>query len=194
MPEYQPVTTIDQIAAHVSDDTIAGLGLRKVLLGYLTCAEWCDINSDHQDDLPDDWQDDWQGWEPTTLHESADECRQLLCQIALAVPRFGELLDELGYDGREDRFGHDFWLTRNRHGVGFWDRSELSEECPAEFILIPGHDNAPHPAYPPSNELGNVSGRAGETVGDWLSRLAKVYGETYAEYFADSKTSAVYNG
>lgn len=24
-----------------------------------------------------------------------------------------------------ERAGHDFWLTRNRHGVGFWDRSEL---------------------------------------------------------------------
>ena len=22
----------------------------------------------------------------------------------------------------EDRAGHDFWLTRNGHGVGFWDR------------------------------------------------------------------------
>jgi hypothetical protein len=22
----------------------------------------------------------------------------------------------------EDRAGHDFWLTRNRHGAGFWDR------------------------------------------------------------------------
>lgn len=24
--------------------------------------------------------------------------------------------------------GHDFWLTRNGHGAGFWDRSELDEE------------------------------------------------------------------
>jgi hypothetical protein len=22
----------------------------------------------------------------------------------------------------EDRAGHDFWLTRNRHGAGYWDR------------------------------------------------------------------------
>ena len=25
-------------------------------------------------------------------------------------------------DETEDRAGHDFWLTRNRHGAGFWDR------------------------------------------------------------------------
>lgn len=24
--------------------------------------------------------------------------------------------------GREEQFGHDFWLTRNGHGAGFWDR------------------------------------------------------------------------
>jgi hypothetical protein len=24
-------------------------------------------------------------------------------------------------------FGHDFWLTRNGHGTGFWDREELKE-------------------------------------------------------------------
>ena len=28
-----------------------------------------------------------------------------------------------GYD--EARAGHDFWLTRNGHGTGFWDRDEL---------------------------------------------------------------------
>lgn len=27
----------------------------------------------------------------------------------------------------EARAGHDFWLTRNGHGVGFLDRDELSE-------------------------------------------------------------------
>ncbi len=28
-----------------------------------------------------------------------------------------------------EQFGHDFWLTRNRHGAGFWDRGldELGE-------------------------------------------------------------------
>lgn len=23
------------------------------------------------------------------------------------------------------QYGHDFWLTRNGHGAGFWDRREL---------------------------------------------------------------------
>lgn len=25
----------------------------------------------------------------------------------------------------DDSAGHDFWLTRNRHGAGFWDRDYL---------------------------------------------------------------------
>jgi len=24
-------------------------------------------------------------------------------------------------DGRQEQAGHDFWLTRNHHGCGFWD-------------------------------------------------------------------------
>lgn len=29
----------------------------------------------------------------------------------------------LDYDGTDEQAGHDFWLTRNRHGAGFWDRA-----------------------------------------------------------------------
>lgn len=36
------------------------------------------------------------------------------------------------YDNREytdaEMAGHDFFLTRNHHGAGFWDRDALSEE------------------------------------------------------------------
>lgn len=32
--------------------------------------------------------------------------------------------DESGFLGQ---VGHDFWLTRNGHGAGFWDRQELEE-------------------------------------------------------------------
>ena len=32
------------------------------------------------------------------------------------------------YGGWESRLGYDLWLTRNRHGSGFWDRNELDDE------------------------------------------------------------------
>ncbi len=34
--------------------------------------------------------------------------------------------DRDGYSAT--RAGHDFWLTRNGHGAGFWDRDELKED------------------------------------------------------------------
>jgi len=35
------------------------------------------------------------------------------------VDKAGDLLDEMD----SEQIGHDFWLTRNGHGAGFWDRS-----------------------------------------------------------------------
>lgn len=59
--------------------------------------------------------------------------------------------DEMNYD--EDDAGHDFWLTRNRHGAGFWD-GDLDEAVGealtkaahafGEFDLYVGDDGAVH--------------------------------------------------
>lgn len=43
-------------------------------------------------------------------------CRQWLDEIA----------GQAAYD--DERAGHDFWFTRQGHGVGYWDREELHEE------------------------------------------------------------------
>lgn len=51
-----------------------------------------------------------------------------------------------------DYNGHDFWLTRNRHGAGFWDRglgatgahlTRAAQAC-GEFDLYIGDDNQVH--------------------------------------------------
>jgi len=47
--------------------------------------------------------------EPATLAEMAKDCRQFQAKHADLIG------DEL------EQAGHDFWLTRNRHGAGFWD-------------------------------------------------------------------------
>ncbi len=47
------------------------------------------------------------------------------------VEKAGTLLDGMN----EEQVGHDFWLTRNGHGAGFWDRGlgevgkKLTEIC-----------------------------------------------------------------
>lgn len=53
------------------------------------------------------------------------------------VDKAGSLLD--GID--EEQIGHDFWLTRNGHGAGFWDRDlgEIGEKLTAickEFVAV----------------------------------------------------------
>lgn len=193
MPQYQPVTTIDQIAERIPDDTIAGLSLRGVVLGYLTAAEWCDINSDHDEQLPDDWQELWQGWTPATIDSAADDCRAFLCEVSSAVPMIGDYLTECGYNVRredytgDERFGHDFWLTRNGHGAGFWDRSELADPLPTEYLIIPnGHG--------PNRPDGSLACVIPEDVGDWLSRVCKLHGSAYAQYNAETNQGEVYSG
>ena len=63
-------------------------------------------------------------------HDLSDEARS---QMGADVERFFNGLSELGLDlsgHTDERIAHDFWLTRNGHGAGFWDGdyADLGEE------------------------------------------------------------------
>ena len=66
-------------------------------LAYIECAEWAE-NCEMTDEEVQD-----------AALDCADFCES-----------FGPLMWDNGLDA--ERCGHDFWLTRNRHGAGFWDR------------------------------------------------------------------------
>lgn len=54
----------------------------------------------------------------------------IMADCAAFQTEAGELL-ALAYEQRSygaDSAGHDFWLTRNGHGSGFWDRDDLKVE------------------------------------------------------------------
>lgn len=36
----------------------------------------------------------------------------------------------------DEQAGHDFYLTRNRHGAGFWDREQIPEKHGAELTAL----------------------------------------------------------
>lgn len=89
------------------------------------------------------WADCEEGTYPTCSPEEELKARQaceafmLQCEAAgglfsQAVARFAH-----GYGAHPDSgsaeaaFGHDFWLTRQGHGTGFWDRKELGKELGA---------------------------------------------------------------
>ncbi len=82
--------------------------------GYLDCAEWL-LNEDDKDK-------DCNGWSPDAIKQAAADCGDF--QSANETLLFS-YEDETGRDWA--CAGHDFWLTRNHHGAGFWDRG--SHEC-----------------------------------------------------------------
>lgn len=55
---------------------------------------------------------------PETLEEMRQDCADFID---------GNTEDLEASDLSAESAGHDFWLTRNRHGAGFWDRG-LEEE------------------------------------------------------------------
>ena len=61
--------------------------------------------------------------DPDTLAKMADDCRRFQEENAADLALYDHpqwTAAELG--------GHDFWLTRNGHGCGFWDRNDCLPE------------------------------------------------------------------
>lgn len=55
-------------------------------------------------------------WSPESVARAEADCADFLCQCDESE------LDIGASDVSEfERAGHDLWLTRNRHGAGFWD-------------------------------------------------------------------------
>lgn len=81
---------------------------------------------------------------PETLQKMQEDCRKFQEESATLLLQAYDSLR--GYE--EANAGHDFWLTRNGHGAGFWDRGlgdigeALSEKARAfrEFNLYVGDD------------------------------------------------------
>ena len=73
----------------------------KILESYLECALWTE-------DIK----------EKTIYDVGTSTKTTAKNDIAAFVERSGNLLE--GWE--DEQIGHDFWLTRNGHGAGFWDR------------------------------------------------------------------------
>jgi hypothetical protein len=84
--------------------------LEAVQRGYVECAFW----SSHDDDGTPFERTDHE------LSEEADASMRADCADFL------ELLERENVNWSavwgDEQLGHDFWLTRNGHGAGFWDR------------------------------------------------------------------------
>jgi len=83
--------------------------LDTFMASYVETALW---SSTDDDGVPLDENYGPQDIAPRTISDMEKDCVSF-------VQHHGELLDVSGLTAK--RAGHDFWLTRNRHGAGFWD-------------------------------------------------------------------------
>lgn len=108
MPEFIPQHTPDDLADMVQ--------------GYLDCAEWL------LDD--DERKRECRGWSQEAIAEAKEDCERFVRYNEAAI---NEFLETTGHG--MDFVGHSFWLNRNGHGTGFWDRDagdagdKLSDAC-----------------------------------------------------------------
>lgn len=79
---------------------------------YLEAAEWAGLADEDREAL--EAYNGRPSWDAETLARVSADCATFQRDNA-------ELLGEW----TEEQAGHDFYLTRNRHGAGFWDRGKV---------------------------------------------------------------------
>lgn len=82
--------------------------LQKMTLAYLECAAWLGEDGTKEDLAFDDFSIEAQC-------KAASDCADFLRHSDATTAISKKLWTP-------EQAGHDFWLTRNGHGAGFWDR------------------------------------------------------------------------
>lgn len=97
------------------------------ITGYITAALWADGMPYRADD-DDSEIEQFGGLEHLTMRPDGRERMAVDCRAFIAANETDLFLycDERSYDPSKgsvaEYAGHDFWLTRQGHGAGFWDR------------------------------------------------------------------------
>lgn len=108
-------------------DAITDAVIDQVLEHYITCALWASIDDDGD---PFD-----RNYEAGDIHKEA--VKRMRQEVEDFVREQKDLINLLPDSYGLDQLGHDFFLTRNGHGAGFWDRGlgpvgdALTEACKA---------------------------------------------------------------
>lgn len=90
--------------------------MEKFIDGYIECALWASTLGDDCG-TPMDQDHSIEDFPAETLEVMRADCVDFFEANQDAIEKF---CDAIGQD--ESYAGHDFWLTRNGHGAGFWDR------------------------------------------------------------------------
>ena len=93
--------------------------LNEFILGYVTCAIWASIGDDEQ---PLDEKYDSDDIAPETRKAMEKDCEKFIAENETILRHYEEEMATNPEYTDSEKAGHDFWLTRNGHGAGFWDR------------------------------------------------------------------------
>lgn len=114
----------------------------KFTTAYIACALW---SSTDEDGDPLDGIFDVSDITQTTLDRMCEDCEAFQDENEVTLSKAGN----------DKKNGHDFWLTRNGHGAGFWDRGysenvgtilSKSSKVYGSFDLYIGDDGKIHGA------------------------------------------------
>jgi hypothetical protein len=121
--------------------------------GYIACALWSSMdNANEQGGDPLDRNYSETDLAPETLERIKSDCAKFQADNAELLAQYTQRINRVTEDPPEAYAGHDFWLTRNGHGAGFWDRNlgelgdKLTEASKAfgECDLYVGDDKRLH--------------------------------------------------
>lgn len=97
-------------------------GMDEFTRAYIEAAFWTSTDeSDESGGRPMDENYGFQDLDEQSVQEIIQDCQKFQEENAADLEEFSELMSGKEWSGMEQA-GHDFWLTRNGHGVGFWDR------------------------------------------------------------------------
>ena len=97
------------------------MSLKQFFDGYVTTALWSSNDeSDESGGDPLDANYSSDDIAPDTLAAMHRDCKAFYEQFANVIES-DKAPPAVDLDGQAGRAGHDFWLTRNGHGAGFWD-------------------------------------------------------------------------
>lgn len=87
------------------------IDIHEMTSAYLEAVAFTDFGEDGQPSKDADFSD-------AANLDAQNDCSQFLEIVA----NHGLLDEYIEKGGNSETLGHDFWFTRNHHGVGFWDR------------------------------------------------------------------------
>lgn len=92
-------------------------------LGYIECALWStNDESTPNGGKPLDYNYDIGDIAESTLKKIVEDCKKFQEDNSELLMKYYNERIKVTSDPIKAYAGHDFWLTRNGHGCGFWDR------------------------------------------------------------------------